>query len=82
MTRFIKLCDVEQRLNTENINLLTQSSKESISLAYCTIFEQMSGFLPGFPTVAVRKALRGEGKRQKAQRNGLFYAHVIDSNNE
>ncbi|XIH79389.1 hypothetical protein C1N56_16880 [Pantoea sp. SGAir0175] len=51
-------------------------------MAYCTIFEQMFGFLPGFPTVAVRKALRGEGKRQKAQRNGRFYAHVIDSNNE
>ncbi len=82
MTRFIKLCDVEQRLNTENINLLTQSSKESISLAYCTIFEQMCAFLPGFPTVALRKVLRGEGKRQKAQRNSRFYAHVIDYNNE
>ncbi|WP_145886634.1 hypothetical protein [Candidatus Pantoea soli] len=42
------MCDVEQRLNTENINLLTQSSKESISLPYCTFFDQKIAFLPGF----------------------------------
>lgn len=39
-TKFIKECDVEQRLNTENINLPTQSSKELISCSYCTIFDQ------------------------------------------
>ncbi|MEM6052679.1 hypothetical protein AAH450_19160 [Erwinia sp. P7711] len=26
VTRFIKMCDVEQRFQTENINLITQSS--------------------------------------------------------
>jgi hypothetical protein len=56
-TRFIKLCDVEQRLNTENINLLTQSSKELISLPYCTFFDQMFCFLPGFAAVTGRKSL-------------------------
>jgi hypothetical protein len=57
VTRFIKLCDVEQRLNTENINLLTQSSKELISLPYCTIFDQMFCFLPEFPSAISRKSL-------------------------
>jgi len=54
-TRFIKLCDVEQRLNTENINLLTQSSKELISLPYCTFFDQLICFLPGFASLDSRK---------------------------
>jgi hypothetical protein len=32
--------------------------------------------------VYANRSMRSEGKRHKAQRNGRFYAHVIDSNNE
>jgi len=42
------MCDVEQRLNTENINLATQSSKELISALHCAYFDQLFYFLCGF----------------------------------
>jgi len=42
------MCDVEQRLNTENINLATQSSKELISSLHCAYFDQLLHFLCGF----------------------------------
>jgi len=45
------MCDVEQRLNTENINLATQSSKELISAMHCFIFNQMWGFLHAFASL-------------------------------
>jgi len=48
VTRFIKICDIEQRLNIENINLATQSSKESFSLLYCCYFNQICGFWYSF----------------------------------
>jgi len=49
------LCDVEQRLNTENINLMTQSSKESISLPHCVIFDQMFYFCCGYNVLKRQK---------------------------
>ncbi|WP_312111310.1 hypothetical protein, partial [Pantoea septica] len=48
VTRFIKMCDVEQRLNTENINLPTQSSKELISALHCAHFDQLLHFFVRF----------------------------------
>jgi len=52
------MCDVEQRLNTENINMATQSSKESFSALYCGYFNQLSHFLRAFnPAIAGLLAL-------------------------
>ena len=42
------MCDVEQRLNTENINLATQSSKELIYALYCANFDHSLAFLLAF----------------------------------
>ncbi|WP_215847825.1 hypothetical protein [Candidatus Pantoea bituminis] len=62
------MCDVEQRLNTENINLATQSSKELISAMHCFIFNQMWGFCT---LLRHLRSLKEKAKRQ-------FNAHTAN----
>jgi hypothetical protein len=56
------MCDVEQRLNTENINLATQSSKESFSALHCGNFNQFSRFLRAFNAPGRQRQTGGRGQ--------------------
>jgi hypothetical protein len=73
------MCDVEQRLNTENINLATQSSKESISALHCAHFDQLFQFLRGFCLPARCEARRKAGKSAFARNLQVFCMQFIDN---
>jgi len=52
------LCDVEQRSATENINLTTLSSGESISPLICLLFNQYQPVLADFSPSGLREAAK------------------------